>query len=211
MFPAPRLALRLPGVRLALVLVVILPAFVAWWGPDVDAGLRLRLGGAAAAIAVALVWDDRSAITIAATPVGLPAVRRGRTAIVALLLASAWSLAAAVAVRTADLVPVGPLGLEAVAVSALLLGLTGGLARGREGEPVAAYPVIVLLAVLALQFRAPQGWQLITAGPVSGDVQRRWLIVLAASLVLIAWVGRDLGARSLRPSAAQGSGSHQQA
>lgn len=196
--PPPRLAVRLPAVRVALACVLLMPAAVAWWGADHDAGLRLRVAGAAVALLLTLTWDDRIATMTAATPVGLPAVQRGRLTLVVALLAGAWSLAAAAAVHTTSGVLVGPLAVEAVALSALLLAGAGALARGRDGESVAAYSVAGLLALVVLQSRLPAGWQLISAGPASTEVQQRWLIVLAISLILIARVGRDPCARSLR-------------
>jgi len=196
--PPLRLAVRLPAVRVALACVPLVPAAVAWAGADHDAGLRLRLAGAGVAVLLTLAWDDRSATMTAPTPVGLPAVQRGRAILLVTLLAGAWLLAAAAAVQTSDAVPVGPLGLEALAVSALLLAAAGGLARGRDGESVAAYAVPGLLALLFLQSRLPAGWQLVSAGPTSTDVQQRWLVVLAVSAVLTAWVGRDPSARPFR-------------
>lgn len=193
--PPRRLAVRLPAVRAALACVLLLPAAVAWAGADHNAGLRLRLAGAGVAVLLTLAWDDRSATLTAATPVGLPAVQRGRAMLLVTLLAGAWLLAAAAAVRSTDVVPVGPLGLEALAVSTLLLAAAGALARGREGESVAAYAVPGLLTLLFLQSRLPAGWQLVSAGPSSSAVQQRWLVVLAVSAILTAWVGRDPSAR----------------
>jgi len=175
-----------------------MPAAVAWAGADHNAGLRLRLAGAGVAVLLTLAWDDRSATMTAPTPVGLPAVQRGRVLLLVTLLGTAWLLAAAAAVHTTDAVPVGPLGLEALAVSALLLTAAGALARGREGESVAAYAVPGLLALLFLQSRLPAGWQLVSAGPASTDVQQRWLVVLAVSAALTGWVGRDPSARPVR-------------
>jgi len=172
-----------------------MPAAVAWAGADDDAGLRLRLVGAGVAVLLTMAWDDKSMTTTAPTPVGLPAVQRGRIVLLVTLLAGAWLLAAAAAVRTTDVVPVGPLGLEALAVSTLLLAGAGALARGREGESVAAYSVPGLLALLFLQSRLPEGWQLVSAGPTSSDVQQRWLVVLIACAIHTAWVSRDPGAR----------------
>lgn len=196
--PPLRLAVRLPAVRVALASVLLLPAAVAWAGAEHNAGLRLRAAGAVVAIVLTMIWDDRSALLTAPTPVGLPAVQRGRLVLLVALLAGAWSLAAIAALRTTDAVPVGPLALEALAVSALLLAGAGAIARGRDGESVAAYAVPGLLALLFLQSRLPVGWQLINAGPASAEVQRRWLVVLVASAALTAWVGRDPSARPFR-------------
>ena len=74
--PPPRLALRLPSVRGALVLLALGPAFVAWWGKDVDAPVRLRVLGLAVVVVASWAWDDRVHALTAASPVGLPAVSR---------------------------------------------------------------------------------------------------------------------------------------
>lgn len=192
---------RLRPVRLALAATLVLPMYVAWGGADADAALRLRLVGAAVAVMLGLVWDDISAPLTGSTPTGLPAVQRGRVVLVAALLAIAWSSAALAAVHTADRVPLGSSALEAVGLSVLMCAATGALARGRPGESVAAYPALLLLALLLLQSRAPQGWQLITAGPESAAVQQRWTILIAAALVMLAWISRDPAHRWGQPSA----------
>ena len=147
LLPSLRIALRLPAVRSAVVLMVASPAFVAWGGRETQAPVRLRVAGMLLAAGLAMVWDDRCAVVTAATPVGLPAVRRGRAAVVLGLLVPAWLLSCA----AVDGQPVAfaAVTFQTSALAAVLLALVGWFARDREGEPVLALPVPALLLAVA--------------------------------------------------------------
>lgn len=201
LIPPVVVSARLRPVRLALAATLVLPMYVVWGGADAHVELRLRLAGAAVAVMLGLVWDDISAPLTGSTPMGLPAVQRGRVVLVAALLAVAWSSAALAAVHTTDGVPIGPSALEAIGLSLVVCAATGALARGRSGESVTAFPALLLLALLLLQSRAPQGWQLISAGPESAAVRERWTILIAVALVMLTWSSRDPAHRRRQPSA----------
>lgn len=197
LLPPLRVAVSLPGVRAAAVLAVVGPAFVVWAGEESDTGLRLLLAGLAAGVALALVWDDRCAPLTSATPVGLPSVRLGRGALLLVALVAGWGACALAADRAEPDIPVGAIAVPALAMAALLLAAIGLLARGREGEPIAAYPVPALLLLLLLLSRLPDRWTLLVspAGPGWAQVRDRWLLLLAASAAVAIWMLRDPAAR----------------
>lgn len=197
--PSWRVAARVPAVRAAVLLLLLGPLFVELGGPGEQAQLRLRVTAVAGAVALALLWEDRCATLVAATPVGLPAVRRGQALVVLLLLVASWGASSVVAARSAAL-PVAGLALEAAGLAVVLVALVGLLARGREGEPVAALAVPVLLGVVVALSRLPQRWSLINAppgGPGWAAERGRWAVVLLVGVLVVSWCGRDLAARGL--------------
>ena len=196
MLPPMRVATRLPAIRTAAALLVIAPAIVAWVGEAGQQATRLRVMGMLLAAAAAMVWDDRSAVLTAPTPVGIPAVRHGRALVVVALLLVAWGLAC-LAARGHD-VAYGAVSLQSGVVAVLLVGLVGWLSRDREGEQLLALPVPVLLVVVVVMFRLPRRFSLLTQRP--GDVgwpgeRTRWLVLLAVSLALVFRLDRDPAAR----------------
>ncbi len=198
--PPWRVAASLPGLRIAVLLAAGGPVFVARAGDESEAGLRLLLAGLAAAVALALVWDDRCAPLTAATPAGLPAVRAGRGAVLLCALAAGWGACALAAERAAADTPVTAIAVPVLALTALLLAATGLVARGRDGEPVGAYPVPVLLLVVVLLGRLPDRWSLLVT-PGSGDwpeARTRWLVLLGASVGTVLVLSRDAASRPLR-------------
>ena len=206
-----RVSCRLLAVRAAVLYLVAAPGFVAWAGSSSTAAVevRLRIVGLIAAPVAALLWEDRSTAVIEATPVGLPAVRRLRGLLVASLLVLGWSLAALGAGlrMPGDAAPalLGP-GIEAIGLAALLLVLIGALASGRAGESVAAYPVPVLLVLLAVLHRLPARWNLlvITPGAPWSGPQTRWALLITVAGCAVAWLGRD-SATAARPGRSRGS------
>jgi len=173
------------------------PAFVRWEGKADAAPIRLRLVGLVVAALFALVWEDRTAQLVAATPVGLPALQRGRLVVLLLVVCVAWTLACSAATVATTDARVWSATVEVAAVAALLTAIVGALARGRLGESLAAYPVPLLLVLLALAFRVPQRWALIAAPgtPQWTDVHRRWAALLLLGLVAVAVAARDPASR----------------
>lgn len=199
LLPPWRVASRSPAVRLAVVLVLSCPLYVAWLGKADAAPTRLRVVGFLLGVALAMVWDDRCAVVTAPTPVGLPAVRRGRAAVVLALLASAWVLSAFAAGGGDHLAAIT---LQSAAVAALLTAVVGWLARDRAGEPVAALPVPVLLGLLLLFQLLPARAALLRATPGTpewGAERTRWLVLLAVSAMVVAGLDREGGLVRRRP------------
>lgn len=197
LLPPWRVVRSLPGVRIAAVLTVVGPVVVGWAGGESGTGVRLLLAGLAAAVALALVWDDRCAPLTAATPVGLPAVRVGRGAVVLAVLVAGWGTSAVVADRAAPGAPVLSIAVPVLATAALLVAAVGLIARGRDGEPVGAYPVPVLLLALLLLSRLPARWALLVP-PGAGawpQARDRWLVLLALSAATVLWLLRDPASR----------------
>ena len=185
-----RVSSRLLAVRLAGLYVLAAPAFVGWAGSSAQPAVevRLRVAGMVAAVIAALLWEERSVALIGSTPVGLPAVRRVRGLLMGLLLATGWSLAALVA----QAFPVW-LVVETVGLAVLLTALIGWLARGRDGESFAAYPVPALLVVLMALYRLPERYTLLMMTPATSwsGPQTRWLLLTVLTGGLVAWFGRD--------------------
>lgn len=186
MLPPARVALHLPAIRIAAVLVVGAPTGVAWFGPDAQTPARLRVVGMLLAAAVAMVWDDRCAVLAAATPVGLPAVRHGRAILLLAMLLSAWGLSCLAARDEA--IAWRAVNLQSAGTSALILAVVGWFARGRDGEQQLVLPVPVLLLAVAAMTRLPTPLSLLGGRP--GE-QGRWLLLLAASLALVVRLDRD--------------------
>jgi hypothetical protein len=199
LLPTPRVAVRQPAVRAALVLVVAGPAMVAWGGPDGQAAVRLRVVGLVLGAALAMVWDDRCAVVTAATPVGVPAVRRGCLLVVLALLCLGFGLSCLV-VRPAP-VPYGAVVLQTAGAAAVLLALVGWLARDRPGEQVAALPFPLLLVGLGVVSRLPAELSLMRTSP--GDPgwpaeRGRWLAVLLLAVAASGLLDRDRAAPALQ-------------
>lgn len=198
--PALRYAWRTrPVVATAAVALAATP-FVRWVGNADGAPIRLRLVGLLLAALLALVWEDGTAPLAAASPVGLPALQRARLGLLLLVACVAWALACwAATVATSD-ARVWSATVEVAAVAALLTAVVGALARERLGESLTAYPVPLLLVLLALAFRVPHRWVLITGpgSPQWTDMHRRWAALLALGLVAIVVVSRDPANRPLR-------------
>jgi hypothetical protein len=187
-----------PALAVATVALVG-PAFVLFVGKDTDAPIRLRLVGLTLAVLLALVWEDRTATLAAATPVGLPAVQRGRLLLLVVASSWAWALACLAATQRAPDVWVWSATVEIGAVAALLTAVVGAVARERPGESLAAYPVPLLLVLLVVAFRLPDRWALI-AGPGSPawpDVHGRLSALLVVGLLALVVVGRDPASRPL--------------
>lgn len=193
--PPVRTALRHPSVRALLVLAVAGPVWVAWLGKDADAVIRLRVLGMALVVAAAMSWDDRVHALTASSPVGLPAVRRGRTLVVAVLVVAGFGLGC-LAVPDGLRLPVGALALQSAALGALLLALVAWF--GRDGEPVLVVPLPALLVSLAVLIKLPSPFTFLHADPGSTawPAERvRWLALLALALAVAALLGRDPAAR----------------
>lgn len=198
LLPRPRLALRHPAVRVALLLLVAGPPSVAWWGKDVDGPIRLRLLGFAVAVAVALAWDDRQHVLTASTPVGLPAVRRGRILTVVALAALAFGLGCVVVPGSAA---VGAVALQTAGLTGLLLAVIGWF--GRDGEPVLVLPLPALALSLLVLSRLPEQVGMLRADPGSPawpDERTRWWVLLLVTVVLALRLHRDPAAQRLRIS-----------
>jgi hypothetical protein len=178
-----------------LVLLALGPAFVAWWGKDGDAPVRLRVLGLAVVVVASWAWDDRVHALTAASPVGLPAVRRGRAVVVGVLLLLAFA-SGVVAVPAGVEVPVRALALQTVGLVLLQLTVIG--AAGRYGDPVLTLSMPVLLLWLAVLYRMPDRVQLLRAdpsGPGWAAARTRWLVVAAVAAAVVSWWARDPAAR----------------
>ena len=138
------------------------------------------------AAGVALLWDDRCAVLTEPTPVGLPAVRRGRALVLVALLLSAWGLSC-LAARDYSL-PWRALNLQTAGMALVVAAVVGWWARDRRGEPLLALPVPVLLLTVAAMSRLPQSLSLLSGQP--GE-QTRWLVLVASCLLLLARLDRD--------------------
>jgi hypothetical protein len=193
--PPARTALRHPAVRAALVILVVGPPWVAWLGKAGDAPIRLRVLGLAVVVAAALAWDDRVHALTASTPVGLPAVRRGRIALVLALVAVAFGLGC-LAVPDGVPLPASALVLQTGTLVALLMALVAWF--GRSGESVLVLPAPVLLLSLIFLNRLPHNVGLLQADPL-GDAwaaeRTRWFVLLAVAALAVVRLGRDPAAR----------------
>lgn len=195
--PPWRIALRHPSVRAGLLLALLAPVWVGVIGTDADAGIRLRVLGFVLAAVAALSWDDRGHALCASTPVGLPAVRRGRGLVVVVLLAVAFVLGW-LAVPASVEVPVAVVVLQSVAMAGVLLALVAWF--GRDGDPVLVVPLPALLVSLAVLVKLPSPFTFLQAQP--GDAgwpaeRARWLALLALALLAATWLGRDPAARQV--------------
>lgn len=196
-WPTRRVVLSLPGLRLAVLVAFAGPLVVVHAGKESDTALRLLLVGLATAVAIALVWDDRCAPVTAATPVGLPAVRRGRGLALSAALVAGWAGSAWAADRAVPELPVTAMGIPVLTLAVVLLAVIGLLTRGRDGEPVGTYPVPVLLVLLLLLSRLPDSWALLVAPTDAAwpAARTRWLLLLVASAALMIWTLRDPASR----------------
>ncbi|MBK5306308.1 MAG: hypothetical protein JJD92_06420 [Frankiaceae bacterium] len=197
--PAARYTWRSRPAFAVAAVALVGPAFVLFVGKDTDAPIRLRVVGLALAVLVALGWEDRAAPLAAATPVGLPAVQRGRLLLLVLAASGALALTCVAATQRAPDVGVWSAAVEIGAVAALLTAIVGALARERLGESLSAYPVPLLLVLLVLAFRVPERWTLVASpgSPAWGDVHRRWSGLLVIGLLALVVVGRDPASRTL--------------
>lgn len=189
---------RVIALRMAVGLAIVAPVFVAWGGRASDAEIRLRLVGLATAVVLAALWEERCAALTSATPVGLPAVLRGRGLLLVTVLVAGWLGSAAVVASRPGPSHVAGHAVEAAGLAAVVLAVVGLLSYRRDGESIAAYPIPVVLVVLLLASRLPKRWSLLGAFPGSaewGAECARWAGVLVASLLLVAWLGRDPATR----------------
>ena len=195
--PPPRTALRHPAVRTAVLVLLVGPPYVAWLGKADDAPIRLRVLGLAVVVAAALAWDDRVHALTASTPVGLPAVRRGRASVVLAVLASAFGLGV-LAVPDGVPLPVGALVLQTGALVALLMALVAF--AGRDGEPVLVLPVPALLISLVVLSRLPHQIGMLRADPL-GDAwaaeRTRWIVLLVVAALAVVHLWRDPASRRM--------------
>ncbi|MDP9181390.1 MAG: hypothetical protein M3P04_01275 [Actinomycetota bacterium] len=193
--PPPRPALRHPAVRAAVLVLLVGPVWVAWLGKADDAPVRLRVLGLAVVMAAALAWDDREHALTASTPVGLPAVRRGRIALVLVVLALAFGLGC-LAVPDGLPLPAGALVLQTGALVAVLMALMGWF--GRAGESVLVLPAPALLLTLLVLTRLPHQIGMLRADPM-GDAwaaeRTRWVVLLVVAALTVVRLGRDPAAR----------------
>jgi hypothetical protein len=193
--PPPRVALRHPSVRLALALLVVGPVWVAWLGKDADAAIRLRVLGVALGVALATSWDDRVHALSAASPVGLPAVRRGRALLVLALVTAAFALGF-VGLPEGLIAHPAALALQSAALGALLVAVVAWF--GRDGEPVLVVPLPAALVSLAVLVKLPRPLTFLHADPGSAgwpDERARWVGLLVLALLAAAVLGRDAAAR----------------
>jgi len=196
LLPRPRTAVRHPAVRAILLLLVAGPSSVAWWGAEGDAPIRLRVLGMLLAAAVALAWDEQAHAVIAASPVGLPAVRRGRVVLVTLLAGGAFVLGWAAVPGD---VPAAAVALQSTAIAVLLLVVVAWF--GRDGDPVSVVPFPALLLSLAVLARLPADLALLRADPRSSEwaAERvRWWVLLGLCALLLLRLQRDPAAQRAR-------------
>lgn len=193
--PPPRTALRHPALRTALVVLLVGPPWVAWLGRPDDAPVRLRVLGLGVVVAASLAWDDRVHALTASTPVGLPAVRRGRIALVLAVLAVAFALGCLAVPRGVPF-PAAALVLQTGALLALLMALVGFFGRG--GDPVLVLPAPALLLTLIVLNRLPHQVGMLQADPM-GDAwaaeRTRWVVLLVVAVVAVLRLGRDPASR----------------
>lgn len=197
--PPARIALRHPALRTALLLLLAGPLFVSGPGRDADAPMRLRALGLGLVVAAALAWDDRVHALTAATPVGLPAVRRGRLALVAVPITVTFALGCQ-ALPQGVSVPVAALALQLAALTALVLAVVAWF--GRDGDPVLALATPAVLVTVLLLPRLPHRVALLVAdpsGPGWPAERTRWLVLLVLALGILALLDRDQAARPPRP------------
>jgi hypothetical protein len=195
--PPPRAALRHASVRALVALVLVGPVWVAWLGKADEGVVRLRVLGMALAVAAAMSWDDRVHALTAAAPVGLPAVRRGRVLLAAVLAVVGFG-AGCLVVPGTEALHVGALALQSLALGALLLAVVAWF--GRDGETVLVIPLPALLLSLAVLVKLPAPLTFLRAQPGSPqwpDERARWLALLALALAGVVLMGRDPAARAL--------------
>lgn len=164
-----------------------------------DVPLRLRLVGLALASLLALTWEDRTAPLVASTPLGLPSVQRKRLLLLLSAAVVAWGATCFAAAQRSSEVGGWWATLEVGALAAMVTAIMGGLARGRPGENLAAYPMPLLLCLLLLASRLPERLALIATpdSPAWQEVHQRWALLLVLGLLAVAYVGRDPAARPL--------------
>jgi hypothetical protein len=185
-----------------------------WWQPivvaAVVAAVVARLAGLdpvterflaalLLALGTALVLDDPAAATLAASPTTLWRRRRRRLALALVLVGVAWVAVDRVAGHPdAGLIPPGP----ATLVLGTLLGvvLASAAVAGGEDQLGGAAAGPVLLGFVLVVARLPERWSLL---PVAGH-ERRWGLVLAATVLALLAASRDPAAR--RPLARRARG-----
>lgn len=173
-----------------------------WTAEDLDDGgtavLVLRGVAALLALGAAFLLDDAAADTIAASPTSLAWRRSSRLLVAAALVGIPWATAVlTVAGRGADL-PVGDLSLEFAALLALALAAAAGLARWADAREPGLLAVPFIAGLLLATFRLPERWALIVPpGPAWEAAHERWLLLLAAALLVQLACNRDPARSSL--------------
>lgn len=166
--------------------------------------LRLRFVGVVLASLLALTWEDRTAPLVASTPIGLPSVQRARLLLLLAAVAVAWGASCFAASQRVPDVGAWWATLEMAALGAVVSAIMGGLARGRPGENLAAYPMPLAICLLLLATRLPVRFNLIASpdSPAWVDVHQRWAVLLLLGLLALAYVARDPASRPVfrRPS-----------
>ena len=161
--------------------------------------LRLRLVGLVLASLLALTWEDRTAPLVASTPLGLPSVQRTRLLLLLSAAAAAWGTTLFAASQRTPEVGGWWATLEVGALAAVITAILGGLARGRPGENLAAYPMPLLICLLLIASRLPARWSLFASpdSPAWQDAHQRWALVVLLGLLALAYVARDPASRPL--------------
>jgi hypothetical protein len=176
-----------------------------WWQPIVaaavaaavvvrlarlDPAMEHFLAAMLLALGTALVLDDPAAATLAPSPTTLWRRRRRRLALALVLVGLAWVAVNQMAGHPrAGPLPPGP----ATLVLGTLLGvvLASAALAGGDDQLGGAAAGPVLLGFVVVAAKLPGRWSLL---PVAGH-ERRWGLVLAATLLVLLAASRDPAAR----------------
>jgi hypothetical protein len=154
----------------------------------------VRLAAVCTAVGAAFLLDDPAARTIRTVPVPLMVRTFVRVAVALPVLGGGWAVAAVVADRDSDGLPLAGLALEAAAIGAVTLAVAAARLYAGDGSdnpagPLAAGAVLVI-AVMAVFLNRPVVWFAAPDDPGWGVAHRWWAAVLAAAVVLIAVICR---------------------
>jgi hypothetical protein len=175
-----------------------------WWQPIVVAAVVVRLArldpamerflaALLLALGTSLVLDDPAAATLASSPTTLWRRRRRRLTLALVLVGVAWVVVDRVAGHPdAGLVP--PVSATLVLGTLLGLVLASAALAGGDDQLGGAAAGPVLLGFVVVVAKLPECLSLL---PVAGH-ERRWGLVLAATVLMLAAASRDpAGRRSL--------------
>jgi hypothetical protein len=187
---------------------------VVWWQPivaaaavagvvarlaELDPSMERLLVALLLALGTSLVLDDPAAATLAASPTTLWRRRRLRLTLALGLVGVAWVAVGRVAGHPdVGLAPPGPASLVLVTFVGVVLASAALAGGDHQLGGVAAGPV--LLGFMVVANLLPDRWSLL---PAAGH-ERRWALVLAATLVVLLVASRDPAAR--RPLARRAGG-----
>lgn len=160
-------------------------------GSDGGAIQRLSVSGVGVAAATAFLLDDPASETLAASPTPLSARRAQRVAIVAMVVASWWTVAVTVAATRAGGFPLRGRALELGVLVTVALAVSAAAATtgDRTGGGIAG--AACSTACFASTLLPPRWWLPFPPDPTAAGAALRWVAVLVCAIALLAWTSRD--------------------